>query len=56
LLWRAGTVWGRITYALEVALEWLVLVLTVLSAIALMLLASVLYSIIWFVRRLLGGL
>jgi hypothetical protein len=56
LLPRAGTVRAQIIYALEVALEWIVLVLTVLIAIAIMFLASVLYSIIWFVRRLLEGL
>ena len=52
----AGTVRAKITYALRVALEWIALVLTVLIAIAIMLLASVLYSIIWFIRRLLEGL
>ena len=36
---------AQITYALRVALEWIVLVLTVLIAVAIMLLASVLYWI-----------
>ena len=56
LVLRAGTVRAQIIYALEVALEWIALVLTVLIAIAVMLLACLLYPIIWFVRRLLEGL
>jgi hypothetical protein len=56
LLPRAGTLRAQITYALVVILEWIVLVLTVLIAIAIMLLACVLYSIIWFVRRVFEGL
>ena len=51
-----ATVLAKITYALRVALEWTALVLTVLIAVAIMLLASVLYSIIWFIRRLFEGL
>jgi hypothetical protein len=54
LILHAGTFLAQITYALRVALEWIALVLTVLIAIAIMFLASVLYSIIWFVQRLLG--
>jgi hypothetical protein len=55
LVARAATVWAQITYALEVALEWIALVLLVLIAIGAMLLASVLYPIIWIVRQLLEG-
>jgi hypothetical protein len=55
LIPRAGTARAQIICALRVALEWIALVLTVLIAIALMLLACLLYPIIWFVRRLLEG-
>jgi hypothetical protein len=55
LVARAATVRAQITYALEVALEWIALVLTVLIAVGAMLVATVLYSIIWFVQRLLEG-
>jgi hypothetical protein len=55
LVARAANVRAQITYALGVALEWIALVLTVFIAIGVMLVASVLYSIIWFVRRLLEG-
>ena len=47
---------AQITYALRVALEWIAFVPIALIAIAVMLLATVLYSIIWFVRRSLEGL
>jgi hypothetical protein len=47
---------AQITYALGIALEWIAVVLIAPIVIAVMLLASVLYSIIWFVRRLLEEL
>lgn len=56
LLLRAGTVRAHIAHALEVALEWIAVVPIALIAVAVMLLAAVLYSIIWVVRRLLEGL
>jgi hypothetical protein len=46
---------AQIIYALQVALEWIALVLTALIAIPVMLLACLLYPIIWFVQRLLEG-
>jgi hypothetical protein len=53
---HAEIVRALITHALEIVLEWISFVLIAVIAIVVVLLSSVLYATIWFVRRLLEGL